>query len=93
MVHPQIVPIHEITVDGRVWLKNGWCPSGMQLCQTADAVRSLLHMPTLSRQLEAMTLVTPHDLAIMSIKGTHDSAQVSHLGDSEMRVNRRVNFP
>ncbi len=33
MIHSQIVPIHEITVDGRVWLKNGWCPSGMQLCQ------------------------------------------------------------
>ncbi len=50
-------------------------------------------MPALSRQLEAMTLVTPHDLAIISTKGTHYSAQASHLGDSEMRVNRRVNFP
>ena len=50
-------------------------------------------MPTLSKQLEAMTLVTPHDLAIISIKGTHYSAQANHLGESEMRVNRRVNFP
>ena len=97
MVHPQIVPIHEIAVDGRVWLKNPWCHSGSQLCQMrkvdADAVRSLLHMPTLSKQLEEMTLVTPHDLAIISTKGTHYSAHAAHLGDSEMKVERRVNFP
>ena len=97
MVHPQIVPIHEIAVDGRVWLKNPGCQSGSQLCQMrkvdADAVRSLLHMPTLSKQLEEMTLVTPHDLAIISTKGTHYSAHAAHLGDSEMKVERRVNFP
>ena len=97
MLHPQIVPIHEIAVDGRVWLKNPGYPSGIQLCKMrkvdADAVRSLLHIPTLSKQLEAMTLVTPHDLAIISIKGMHYAAQANHLDDSEMRVHRRVNFP
>ncbi len=97
MVHPQIVPIHEIAVDGRVRLRNPGCQSGSQLCQMgevdADAVRSLLHMPTLSKQLEEMTLVTPHDLVIISTKGTNYSAHAAHLGDSEMKVERRVNFP
>ena len=45
-----------------------------------------------SKQLEAMTLVTPHDLAIISIKGAHSAAQARHLGESETRVSRRVNF-
>jgi len=53
----------------------------------------MLHLPTFNTQLEKMTLVTPHDLAIISLKGSHHSSHAGHLGDSEKRVLRRVNFP
>jgi hypothetical protein len=38
-------------------------------------------------------LLTPHDFSIVSMKGMHFTAQAGHLGDSETRVTRRVNFP
>jgi len=95
--HPLLVPVHEMTHDGRVWLKNKHEESGMQLCDMrkvdAEAVRCMLHLPTFNTPLEKMTLITPHDLAIISLKGSHHSSHAGHLGDSEKRVARRVNFP
>ncbi len=69
----------------------------MQLaaCRGVDAelVRALIHFPTMPRQLENMTLATPHDLAIMSLKGAHYASRAHHLGEAETEVSRRVNFP
>ncbi len=97
MLHPQIIPVHEIAVDGRVMLKDTSSSSGMQVCDMrkvdADTIRSILHMPTLTSELKEMTLLTPHDFAMISMKGMHFTAQAGHLGDSETRVTRRVNFP
>ena len=39
-----------------------------------------------------MTLVTPHDLAIISL-GAHYASKAHHLGEAETEVSRRVNFP
>ena len=97
MKHPQIVPMHEISVDGRVWLKNEECENNVQLvtCRGIDAalVRSLLYVPTMPKQLDEMTLVTPYDLVVISMKGAHYAFKAHQLGESEMEVNRRVNFP
>ncbi len=97
MMHPQIIPVSEIAVDGRVMIKDPTSSTGMQTCDMrgvdSDTVRCILHMPTLTSELKEMTLITPHDLSIISMKGMHYSAQAGHLGDSETRVTRRVNFP
>jgi hypothetical protein len=97
MNHPQIVPIHEITVDGWVWIKNPAYPDKMQLatCRRVDAelVRALIRFPTMPRQLEKMTVGTPHDLPIISLKGPHYASRAHHLGEAETEVSRRVNFP
>ncbi len=45
------------------------------------------------KQLDEMTLVTPYDLVLISMKGAHYASKAHQLGESEMEVIRRVNFP